>query len=112
MDKQNNQLPTMDQKTAFKIAKSYIDFLRENNYNIQRAYIFGSYARGNFHEDSDIDLALVLKNLSNGVMVQIDLMRLRRQFDIRLEPHPLDEKDFEQSTPFVNEVIRTGVQIV
>ncbi len=102
----------MDQKTAFEIAKKYIDFLQENNYNIQRAYIFGSYARGNFHEDSDIDLALVIKNLSNGIMVQVDLMRLRRQFDTRLEPHPLDEKDFEQSTPFVNEVLRTGVQIV
>ncbi len=54
----------MDKKTALEIVKKYIDFLKDNKFNIQKAYIFGSYAKGNFNEDSDIDLAIVMNNFS------------------------------------------------
>ncbi len=71
----------MDQKRAFEIVKEYLTYLKENKYNIQKAYIFGSYAKGTFDEDSDIDLAIVLKNLSNSFTMQIQLMKLSRKFD-------------------------------
>ncbi len=33
---------------------------------IKSAYIFGSYARGNPHADSDIDIAVVLESVRDG----------------------------------------------
>jgi len=102
----------MDQKTAFQIVKKYIKFLKENKYNIQKAYIFGSFATGKFNEDSDIDLAIIFKNLENGFTTQIDLMKLRRKFDTRIEPHPFDEVDFTISNPFAKEILQTGIQIL
>ncbi len=102
----------MDQKTAFQIVKKYIKFLKENKYNIQKAYIFGSFATGKFNEDSDIDLAIIFKNLKNGFTTQVDLMKLRRKFDTRIEPHPFDEVDFNISNPFAKKILSTGIQIL
>jgi len=102
----------MDKRAALKVVKKFITFLKENKFNIQKAYIFGSYARGSFHEDSDIDLAIIMSNLPDTFNMQVQLMKLRRKFDTRIEPHPFDETDFNTSNPFANEILRTGIQIV
>lgn len=101
----------MDQNTAFELVKKYINYLKNNKYNIQRAYVFGSYANGKFNENSDIDLAIVLQNLSNRFTTQIQLMKLSRKFDSRIEPHPIDESDFNDNNPFANEILTKGIQI-
>ncbi len=102
----------MDQKAAYKIVKKYINYLKSNKFNVRKAYIFGSYAHGKFNDDSDIDLAIVLNNLSNSFTMQIQLMKLSRKFDSRIEPHPFDEKDFNTSNPFANEILDKGIEIV
>lgn len=102
----------MDKRATLKVVKKYITFLRDNKFNIQKAYIFGSYAKGSFHEDSDIDLAIIMSNLPDTFDMQVELMKLRRKFDTRIEPHPFDETDFNTSNPFANEILRTGIQIV
>ena len=102
----------MDQTKIFKIVQQYISFVKKNGFEIQKAYIFGSYAKGNFNEDSDIDLALVFKGLHKSFDMQIRLMKLRRKIDLRIEPHPFDESDFNTSNPFANEIITTGRKIL
>ena len=101
----------MDQKKAIEIVNQYLIYLRKQKFNIQRAYIFGSYAKGNYHPESDIDLAIVLKDVQNNFLMQVQLMKLRRNFDTRIEPHPFDEVDFHPSDPFVNEILKTGIKI-
>jgi predicted nucleotidyltransferase len=102
----------MDKNTAFENVKKYIDFLNNNDFIICKAFVFGSYARGNFNENSDIDLALVMKNLKNSFTMQVELMKIGRKFDTRIEPHPFDEMDFEPSNPFANEILKSGIQIL
>jgi len=102
----------MDEKTAYKIVKKYINFLRTNNLNVERAYLFGSYAKGIVNEDSDIDIAIVFKDLQDGFDMQVQLMKLRRKIDTRIEPHPFKESDFNLSNPLASEILNTGLQIV
>ncbi len=102
----------MDQKELFKLVTKYIKYLEENKINVRRAYIFGSYAKGYSNEDSDIDLAIVLENLSNSFIMQIELMKLGRKIDTRIEPHPFDESDFNVSNPFANEILKYGIQVL
>lgn len=102
----------MDKKSAFEGIKKYIAFLRKNNFDIRKAYLFGSYVKGNFTENSDIDLAVVMGNLSNSYLMQVKLMKIGRKFDTRIEPHPFAESDFDMSNPFVHEILTTGVQII
>lgn len=101
----------MDKGKAFECVKEYIAFLKKNNYDIRKAYLFGSYVKGNFNEDSDIDLALVMADMSNGFIMQIELMKISRKFDTRIEPHPFGESDFDASHPFAREILSTGVEI-
>jgi len=102
----------VDKGKAFGIVKEYINFLKDNKYDIQRVYVFGSYAKGNFTEDSDIDLAIILKNVKNSFNMQVDLMKLRRKFDTRIEPHPFDENDFDTSNPLAHEILSTGIKVL
>jgi predicted nucleotidyltransferase len=101
----------MAEKDVMTNVKKYIAFLEENRFAVREAYIFGSHARGNAHKDSDIDLALVVGNLHNSVLTRFQMMKLRRDFDLRIEPHPFDESDFNRSNPFADEIISTGIRV-
>ncbi len=74
--------------------------------------MFGSYVKGTVTEDSDIDLAIIFKNLSDTFDMQVQLMKLRRKFDNRIEPHAFRESDFKNSNPLANEILKTGLEIV
>ena len=102
----------MDKKETLEIVKKYIDYLMKNNFYIERVYLFGSYAKGIVDKDSDIDIAVVFKDLPDSFDMQVQLMKLRRKFDTRIEPHPFEESDFNLSNPLAIEILNTGVQIV
>jgi uncharacterized protein len=100
----------VDKTDALNIAQRYAGAVKAN-YNNIRIILFGSYAKGNFNDDSDIDIAVVFKDYSASVDMQLELMRLRRKIDSRIEPHPFRESDFELSNPIVNEIIKYGQEI-
>jgi len=102
----------LDKDKAAQIALNYIHFLKKRDSNIKTAYLFGSVIKGTNNEDSDIDLAIIFKNLNDTFDMQVKLMKLRRKFDTRIEPHPFRESDFQASNPFANEILRTGLEIV
>ncbi|MFH1976455.1 MAG: nucleotidyltransferase domain-containing protein [Pseudomonadota bacterium] len=102
----------MDKKNALKLGRNYVNFLVSNRYyNVKEAFLFGSYTRGRFNDDSDIDIALVLAGYKDTIKELSNLMRLRRNFDLRIEPHPITEEDFKSGNPFAVE-IKKGVKIL
>lgn len=102
----------MDKEDALKIAVKYLSFLKSERNNIVKAYLFGSYAKGNSNDSSDIDIAIVFnKIMTNNFEMQIQLLMLTTQFDTRIEPHPFAKKDFNINNPIVNEVLKTGIEI-
>ena len=100
----------MDKGEALKIANQYIDTI-STKYVILQAFMFGSFAKGTNHADSDIDIAIVVKNVSDIIDTQIDMMKLRRKVDLRIEPHPFAFTDFNEDNPVVNEILKSGIQI-
>jgi len=111
MDLQYQGVQGMDKDKASIIARKYIEFIRKRDPNVKKAFIFGSHVKGTCGEDSDIDLALVFKKLNNTFDMQVQLMKLRRKFDTRIEPHAFRESDFNISNPFANEILKTGLEI-
>ena len=71
----------MDKDRAFKIITQYLQLLKTTGIEVEEAYVFGSYVRGNFHENSDIDLALVISDLKDRLGVQTELLKLGRDFN-------------------------------
>lgn len=100
----------MDKRAAIKTANLYLDTIR-GKYKFSKAYLFGSYSRGISHKDSDIDIAIVFTDLQDYFNMQLELMRLRRSIDTRIEPHPIDENDFNVSNPLAAEIIRYGIEL-
>jgi predicted nucleotidyltransferase len=100
----------MDKKDAINIAQKYAHAVK-SNYDYIKIILFGSFAKGNYNDDSDIDIAVILKDYGNLLDVQLDLMRLRRKIDSRIEPHPFRESEFELSNPMVNEIVKYGQEI-
>ena len=100
----------MDKREAINLAQKYAGLVNANHEMI-KMFLFGSYAKGNFNEDSDIDIAVILKDYHNLNDMQLDLMRLRRKIDSRIEPHPFREREFELSNPIAYEIIKYGQEI-
>ncbi len=90
--------------------KQYIMIIPKD-FGVKKAYLFGSFAQGKEKEESDIDIALVLENMPDFFSAQKQLMKLRRNIDLRIEPHPIKEQDFNSLNPFAYEIERTGIEI-
>jgi len=100
----------MDKGEAIRIAEKYVDSICLK-YNVIRAILFGSFAKGTFHDDSDIDFSILIKDVDDIIDAQIDLMKMRRGIDSRIEPHPFIFADFNRANPVVNEILKSGVEI-
>jgi predicted nucleotidyltransferase len=93
-------------ETAERFAK-----LLPSNLMVKKAYLFGSYAKGIEQEESDIDIAIVVGNMPDFFDTQMQMMRVRRKVDLRIEPHPISENEFNASNPFALEIQKTGIEL-
>ena len=100
----------MVDQSIIDTAKLYIQRIPAE-LDIKKAYLFGSYAKGSQHPDSDIDIAIVLGKMDDFFAVQMQLMRLRRDIDLRIELHPIWEGDFNIQNPFAYEIEKTGFEL-
>ena len=100
----------MDKKEAINIAKQYAKLIDEK-FQVEKIILFGSYAKETFHEDSDIDLAIVFKTVDDIIDLQIELMIMRTDDELIIEPHPFRLSDFEKSDPIVHEILKNGIEL-
>ncbi len=81
-------------------------------YKIEAIILFGSYAKGTENEDSDIDIAVISSDFKNIIQDGADLIGYTWKIDTRIEPHPIRTEDYENiATPFVQEIINTGIKV-
>ncbi|MCL2845848.1 MAG: nucleotidyltransferase domain-containing protein [Chitinivibrionia bacterium] len=94
-------------------AQKYFELVKASNFRMQieKGYLFGSFAKGCPHEYSDIDVAFVVSNFEGGYLDTIvPVWKLRDHIDDRIEPHFIvPEEDYAD---FLPEIQRTGVELV
>ncbi len=95
-----------------EIVQKYVEKVCEK-YKIKAIILFGSYAKGTQREDSDIDIAVITDDIKTDKFdEEINLMKLRRSIDYRIEPHIISISDYENDeTPFIIEVKNTGIKV-
>jgi predicted nucleotidyltransferase len=77
---------------------------------VEKVYLFGSYAKGTPHTDSDIDVAFVVSRFEGDFFQVIPPMwKLKRKVDVRIEPHVI-ARDTDYAG-FLDEIRRTGIEI-
>jgi predicted nucleotidyltransferase len=87
--------------------------LLSDEFPINTAYLFGSYAKGDAREYSDVDLAIVSDKFEGSRF--FDKQKLNKYIlktSIDLEVHPFRTVDFTDDNPFVKEIIQTGLKLV
>jgi predicted nucleotidyltransferase len=100
----------MVKKSVIDTASKYVRQL-PTELDVKKAFLFGSCAKGLDNEDSDIDIAVVIGNMTDFFATQMQLMRIRRKIDLRIEPHPIGESDFTNMNPFAFEIQKTGIEL-
>ncbi|MDR3288987.1 MAG: nucleotidyltransferase domain-containing protein [Peptococcaceae bacterium] len=69
--------------------------------------LYGSYAKGNAHEDSDIDVAVIFDGFQGDwLKTSSSLWRLRRGISFDIEPILLDST--QDKSGFVASIFKTG----
>ena|SRR3989339_604809 len=101
----------MDKYTAIKLLEQYVKSIPKDRYKLKKAYLFGSYAKNNFHKDSDIDVALIMDDVKDLFDTQVEMMILRRKIDLSIEPHIIRNNEFDKYNPFYNEIQNHGFEI-
>ncbi len=103
---------SINNKFIMEIVQKYVDKICEN-YKIEAIILFGSYAKGTNNENSDIDIAIITDDFENDIFdEELNLMKLRRNIDTRIEPHLIRIEDYKNAeTPFIKEVIDTGIKV-
>ncbi len=100
--------------------KEYLDTFKKlvtQHYGerLQYLVLYGSYARGDFREESDIDVLVVLDNMIKTEMQEIsDLTDLKTdlilEHELFLSTIPVNMQKFETSNyPFYKNVRRDGI---
>jgi predicted nucleotidyltransferase len=100
-------------KLVHELVKKYIVELGKNDIHVDKAYLFGSYARGTATQWSDIDVALLTRKfIGDSFDFKFLLMKIAREIDLNIEPHPYLVEEFRKDNPIVAEVIKTGIRVL
>ncbi|NLJ77757.1 MAG: nucleotidyltransferase domain-containing protein, partial [Tissierellia bacterium] len=79
-----------------------------------RAFIFGSYAKGNYNENSDIDLAIfseAFKDMDPVEGIKFLLKRARKYADVDLQPIAFTKEDYDEPLGIVEDILETGIEL-
>ena len=83
----------------------------QKQFDIQSLYVFGSTITGTATKWSDIDLLILSPDFEDRLEARLDLMRLRRGIDDRIDPHPMLPEDFNEHHALAVEAMQNGVKI-
>ncbi|MDR1110509.1 MAG: nucleotidyltransferase domain-containing protein [Deltaproteobacteria bacterium] len=102
-----------DDETLNKVISDYVSDVI-GAMPIDRAYLFGSYAKGTATEHSDIDICFFSSGFENmaSVDVMIELFRLARKYnEADIQPRGYPTSDLDNDNPFIKEILRTGREV-
>lgn len=98
----------MDKEQAIKLAQQYKKLVAEK-LPLKALYLYGSYSKGNYSKDSDIDIAVVVSHLNDNYFEDTPLLwKLRRKISNLIEPVLLAEND---KSPLYSDILKTGILI-
>ncbi|MBI5324606.1 MAG: nucleotidyltransferase domain-containing protein [Ignavibacteriae bacterium] len=104
----------MADSNVIEVIKIYLQELSNNGIKITKAILYGSYARSEQNENSDIDLLLISPIFDNGSNQYAGkIWQLTKVSDYKIEPIAVGEKRFleDDATPLL-EIARTeGIEI-
>lgn len=102
----------ISQKTA-QIASGYVRRLKKDGLKIEKAIVFGSFAKGRQTKQSDIDLCVVSPDFRDALKAAQFLWKKRNIVETMagLEPIGFSRKSFQEGGGLIEEIKATGVDL-
>ncbi len=107
------ELTIESQESIIEKVRRLLDVLTSQKLRIFAAYLYGSYAVGNPHQDSDIDVAIISPDFSDARMD--DWIRLNvpaSHIDARMEVMAFKPEQFCDEHPLAWEIKTKGVKLL
>ncbi len=99
----------LDQATALEHAQLYAQLVAAQIKPL-KIVLFGSYAKGNWNENSDIDIAVIIDKINDDyLIVSKQLNKLTRNIDNRIEPVLLQQGN--DPSGFLSSLLQTGITL-
>jgi len=104
-----------DVKTVNGVLSSYVAEVKKEM-PIDKAYLFGSYAKGNPSAESDLDVCFFSDYFEDKWVIDIGvkLLDIARKYNkiIDIEPHTFATSELNDDNPFIQEILRTGIELL
>jgi len=102
------------QQTAIKAATEFVKAIKAKGFDLKKAILFGSFARNEQREWSDIDLALIADEFTGigyfDCRFFIDIKVSDKKFT-PIETHTFSTEYFENGDPFIEEIKKYGIEL-
>ncbi len=95
--------------------KRYCLLLNDAGIQVEKAFLYGSWARKEGTKDSDIDVMIISPDFDrHDIMLKAKAWRLTESIDPRIEPYSVGSKKFahDDVSPLLQVVKEEGVEIV
>lgn len=80
--------------------------------NIAKIILYGSYSKGNYNDESDVDIAFFIDlNSENIRSVYNSVYRICSQYSVDIQPQVFSDTELLQPIGIIEEVVRFGVDI-
>lgn len=100
---------------VINIVRRYLARVARSGIAVESGVLFGSWARGEQHADSDIDVLVVSPDFDNRYDHELidRLWCLRRFVDNRIEPHAIGSRQIDEDagTPLIEIANREGIKV-
>lgn len=101
------------QSAALARVRAFAEALRQQPLTLRKVVLFGSYAKNQQRQWSDLDVALVADEFTGFGFQDVGLIGdvLAQPPFVDIEPHTFSPEQFTDWNPFVQEIKRTGIVI-
>ena len=104
----------MDQNEIIKLVQKYIMLLNASGIHIDKTFLYGSFARGQATDKSDIDIMLVSELFDKcDDKIRAKAWRLTEKIDIRIEPYTIGLQKYltDDVSPLLHIVKKEGIEV-
>ena len=104
----------MAQSEVIELLKQYCLLLNISGIPVEKAFLYGSYSRGDVTPDSDIDIMLVSQMFdADNADANIKAWSYTRKIDTRIEPYTVGLQQFlnDEVSPLLQIVKQEGIEI-
>ena len=96
-----------------EIIKKFIKLLKEENIVVEKVILFGSYAKGTYRADSDIDLAIISPNFKEEECIENMTLLLCKANILKadIQTIPFSVEEYNNPKGIVEEILNTGIEL-